>query len=229
MVLLFVLAAVAAAQAQPERRVIEVSGSAEQMVTPNEFTFKITLQERIENKQKVTIEEQETNLRSELNKLGVDIAKDLSIYDISSTYFRQKKLKDVLSTKDFRLKIRDLNKIAQLQELADRLNANKLEMIETDHSEITRLRRETKTEAMKAAKLKADYLLAAIGQKVGAAVFIKEVEEGGFQIDGASGSSNTFMSNVRRGSAGVTDSQDNGLSFSPIKLRFVIIAKFEIE
>lgn len=158
----------------------------------------------------------------------MDAAKDLTIYDISSTYFRQKKVKDVLGTKDYRLKIRDLNKIAQLQELADRLNVGKLELIDSDHSEITRLRRETKTEAVKAARLKADYLLAAIGQKVGAAVYIKEIEESGFQIDGASGSSNTFISNVRRAS-GVQDSQDDGLSFAPIKLRFVIIAKFEIE
>lgn len=228
LVFLCVFAAVAAAQVQPERRVIEVIGSAEQMVTPNEFTFKITLQERMENKQKITIEQQETNVRSELTKLGVDAAKDLTIYDISSTYFRQKKVKDVLGTKDYRLKIRDLNKIAQLQELADRLNVGKLELIDSDHSEITRLRRETKTEAVKAARLKADYLLAAIGQNVGAAVYIKEIEESGFQIDGASGSSNTFISNVRRAS-GVQDSQDDGLSFAPIKLRFVIIAKFEIE
>ena len=44
------------------------------------------------------------------------------MFDISSTYFRQKKIKDVLSSKDYRLKLRDLNKIARLQEIADRLN-----------------------------------------------------------------------------------------------------------
>lgn len=228
-VLVYSLASITLAQIQPERRVIEVSGSAEQMVTPNEFTFKITLIERIENKQKITIEQQETNLRSELSTLGVDVAKDLSIYDISSTYFRQKKVKDVLGTKDYRLKIRDLNKIAQLQEIVDRLNIGKLDLIDTDHAEITRLRRETKIEAIKAAKAKAEYLLAAIGQRTGSAVYIKEVEEESprYVSNGVLNYSNTTEKSI--GSSGGSDSQDSGLSFAPIKLRYVVLARFEIE
>ena len=85
-----------AQKSEPERRVIEVSASAERWVTPDEFTFKITLLERMQNKQKITIEEQETALRNELTALGVDVAKDLTIYDITSTYFRQKKITFVL-------------------------------------------------------------------------------------------------------------------------------------
>src|SRR6185369_4835502 len=96
------------AQEKTDRRIIEVSGSAERLITPDEFTFKITLNERIENKQKITIEQQEASLRDELSKLGIDVAKDLTIFDISSTYLRQKKVKDVLGTKDYRLKLRDL-------------------------------------------------------------------------------------------------------------------------
>lgn len=228
---LFLLAISLNAQTQPERRVIEVSGSATQLVTPNEFTFKLTLVERMEGKNKITIEQQEGNLRTELSRLGIDAAKDLSVYDISSQYFRQKKLKDVLGTKDYRLKINDLDKIAQLQELADRINVSKLDLIDTDHTDILRFRKETKIEAMKAAKEKATYLLAAINHRVGAAVYIKEIEERGsqFQIDGASGSENSFVSNARRTSSGSSISPDDGLSFAPITLRYVIVAKFEIE
>lgn len=218
----------AAAQAQPERRVIEVSGSAEQMITPNEFTFKITLAERIENKQKITIEQQETKLRTELANLGVDVAKDLSIYDLSSAYFRQRKLKDVLGTKDYRLKIRDLNKIAMLQDLADRLNVSRLDLIDTEHSDIVRLRRETKIEAIKAAKAKAEYLLAAIGQRVGSAVYIREVDDDSprpVSISSGILSNSNFGSN----SVGGMLPQSDGLSFAPIRLRYVIVAKFEIE
>ena len=146
---------------------IEVSGSAERWITPDEFTFKITLFERMVNKQKLTMEQQETDLRKELLALGVDVAKDLSVFDLTSTYFRQKKVRDVLSSKDYRLKLRDLNKIAKLQDLADRLNVSKLDLIDTEHSEITKLRRETKMDAMKAARDKADYLLGSIGQRAG--------------------------------------------------------------
>lgn len=218
-----------AAQTQPERRMIEVSGSAERLITPNEFTFKITLIERIENKQKITIEQQEASLRSELSNLGVDVSKDLSIYDISSTYFRQKKIKDVLGTKDYRLKIRDLNKIARLQELADRLNIAKLDLIDTDHSEMTTLRRETKMQAIQAAKEKAAYLLDAIGERIGKAVFVKEIEEDTprYVSSGVLNSNSNYSSNIT--TRGRSADSDSDLSFSQIKIRFVIVAKFEIE
>ncbi len=222
---------VAAQVQQDNRRVIEVSGSAERMVIPDEFTFKITLIERIENKKKITIEQQEGELRNELTKLGVDVAKDLSIYDIFSMYFRQKKIKDVLGAKDYQLKIRDLNKIALLQDLADRLNVGRLDLINTENSRMTEIRREVKIEAVKAAKVKADYLLAAIGERIGKAVNIQEIDEekSSFQINGANSTSNTFILD-RTSSRTAADSNDNSsLSFSSEKVRFVINAKFEIE
>jgi uncharacterized protein YggE len=213
----------AAQTARPEPRVIEVSASAERWVTPDEFTFKITLLERIENKQKITIEQQETALRNELGALGVDVSKDLSVYDISSTYFRRKKLRDVLSSKDYSLKLRDLNKIARLQEIADRLNISRLELTDSEHSEITRLRRETKMDAMKAAKDKADYLLGSIGQRAGKPLFIKEEPD--------ETPRNYTASNISSNSIGRSSDADSSdaLSFSQIRLRYVIVAKFEIE
>ena len=215
-----------AQKTEPERRVIEVSASAERWVTPDEFTFKITLLERIQNKQKITIEEQEAALRNELTAVGVDVAKDLTIYDITSAYFRQKKIKDVLSAKDYRLKLRDLNKIARLQEIADRLNVSRLELLDSEHSEITRLRRETKMDAMRAAKDKADYLLGSIGQRAGKPVYIKEEPDETPRYE----HSNSNISNtVGRGLMNPAPSSDDSLSFSQIRLRYVIVAKFEIE
>jgi uncharacterized protein YggE len=217
-------------QSQPERRVIEVSGSAERLITPNEFTFKITLAERIENKQKITIEQQESALRSELQGLGVDVANDLSIYDMTSTYFRQKKVKDTLGTKDYRLKLRDLNKIARLQDIADKLNVSKLDLTDTEHSDITRLRRETKIDAIKAAKEKADYLLAAIGQHAGKAVLIQEVaDETPRSISSGVLNSNTVVYANNSRSTYSSSADDDNLSFSQIRLRYIIVAKFEIE
>lgn len=224
----FALALGLAAQDKPQPRVIEVSGSAERWITPDVFTFKITLAERIENKQKITIEQQETALRAELTKLGIDVAKDLSVFDISSTYFRQRKIKDVLGTKDYRLKLRDLNKIANLQDLADRLNLSRLDLIETESSEITRFRQETKIDALKAAKTKAEYLLNAIGERAGKAVFVQEEAEEAPRSQYANYSANVSSNTISRG-VSVSDKDDDSLSFSQIKIRFVVLARFEIE
>lgn len=216
------------AQAQPERRVIEVSGSAERLITPNEFTFKVTIAERIEKKEKLTIEQQETQLRAELNKIGIDPAMDLSVFDISSNYIPRKRVRDTLGTKDYRLKVRDANKISKLVELVDTLNIAKLDLLDTEHSEITRLRRETKIDAVKAAKEKADYLLGAIGQRAGKPVLIQEVAD---EIPRSISSgvlnyqSNSLSNTSRVDGADMTDA----LSFTQIRLRYVIVAKFEIE
>jgi len=85
-------------------------------------------------------------------------------------------------------------------------------------------------EAMKAAKEKAAYLLGAIHEKVGKPVFVKEIEEDGPAFRAGLLSSNSNISaNVLRYGSGSTADTDSDLSFSQIKLRFVILAKFEIE
>jgi len=215
-------------QTPTERRVIEVTGSAEMLITPNEFTFKITLLERIENKQKLTIEMQEANLKNELAKIGVDVSKDLTIFDLTSVYISQKRTKDTLASKDYRLKLNDLEKIGKLQEVADRLNISRLDLIDSTHSELARFRRETKIEAVKVAKMKAEYMLGAIGERVGKAVFIKEIEEqtpryisGGVLNSNSNISSNVFIADGQETS--------NTLTFSQIKIRYEVLARFEIE
>jgi len=225
---LFSLTAVFA-QTNPEKRVIEVTGSAETMITPNEFTFKITLFERIENKQKLTIEMQEAKLKEELTNLGVDVQKDLTIFDLTSVYISRKKTKDTLGSKDYRLKLRDLAKIEKLQEIADRLNISSLDLIESTHSELTTFRKETKMEAIRAAKAKAEYMLGAIGEKVGKAVFIQEVPE---ENEPRPFGYTNLAVNSNATSNGITaNSQDSTstLTFSKIKLRYAVVARFEIE
>lgn len=217
-----------------ERRIIEVTGSAETLIMPNEFTFKITLLERIENKQKITIEQQESKLKSELSSIGIDVEKDLSIFDISSNYNSYKKIKDTLGSKDYRLKLKDLEKIAKLQEIADRLNINRLDLIEATHSDLTTFRKETKIEAIKAAKAKAEYLLGAIGEKVGKPVYIVEVNENGSNITGLTNGrygavAGLISSNNITIQDGVDNSQQSNLSFTKIKIRYEILAKFEIQ
>jgi uncharacterized protein len=229
MVAVCFITATAFAQTSTEKRVIEVTGSAEILVTPNEFTFKITLLERIENKQKLTIEMQEAKLKEELRSLGVDVQKDLTIFDLTSVYISRKKTKDTLGSKDYRLKLKDLAKIEKLQEIADRLNIANLDLIEATHSELTTFRKDTKMEALKAAKAKAEYMLGAIGERVGKSVFIQEIPDENSPRSISSGllmSNSNIASNIR-----TSDSQDSDttLSFSKIKLRYSVLARFEIE
>lgn len=214
-------------QTKPEPRVIEVSGSAERLITPDTFTFKITVIERIDKKEKITIEMQEASLRSELLKIGIDAAKDLSVYDISSAYNPRKRVRDTMGAKDYQLKVRDINKIAPLITAVDTLNLGRLELMDTEHSEITRLRRETKMDAIKVAKEKAEYLLGAINERAGKPVWVKEVEDAAPTYALSNINSNTTANFVRRTAS--TADADDSLDFTPIRIRYVIQARFEIE
>jgi uncharacterized protein YggE len=211
---------------KPMPRMIEVTGSAETMVTPNEFSFKITLVERIEKKDKITIEEQEIALRKGLEKLGIDVQKDLTIFDLASTYISRKRLKDTLAAKDYRLKLNDIEKIGKLQDLADELNVSRLELLESTHSELMRFRKETKMDAMRAAKMKAAYMLDAIGEKLGQAVFVQEVPEEGDGLRIAGGVLSNGRSNIME-----NDGADaaTSLNFTKIRLRYEVLARFEIQ
>ena len=229
LVALCLVSANAFAQNSMEKRVIEVTGSAETWVTPNEFTFKITLLERIEDKKKLTIEMQEARLKDELAKLGVDVEKDLTIYDLTSFYIARKKTRDTLGSKDYRLKLKDLAKIEKLQDIADLLNIANLDLIESTHSDLTQFRRETKMEAVKAARAKAEYMLGAISERVGKAVFVQEIDEetprtisGGLLNSNVRSNSNVFAIDGAQTSAAT-------LSFSKIRLRYAVLARFEIE
>jgi len=217
------------AQATTEKRMIEVTGSAETLITPNEFTFKITLVERVENKQKLTIEMQEEKLKQELTNLGVDVAKDLTIFDLNSFYIARKKTKDTLGSKDYRLKLKDLAKIERLQEIADRLNIATLDLVESTHSELTAFRKETKMEAIKAARAKAEYMLGAINERIGKAVFIQEIPDENAPRPISYGVVNSYNSNSSSNNITIDTQVSTTLTFSKIKLRYAVLARFEIQ
>lgn len=208
-------------------RGIEVTGTAERMVIPDELTFRIRLAERMGSRGKITIEQQEAQLRTELEKIGVDLAKDLSIYDISARYVRQRRLKDVLASQDYRLIIRDLNKVAPLQDLADRINVSNLDLVVAENSRIDDIRKELRIEAIKAAKTKAEYLMLAIGGKVGSAIFVKEIDNEVPDISDSMPRGYMYSANAAASAANTTYREP--LSFAPEKVRCVILARFEIQ
>ncbi len=202
-------------------RGIEVTGTAERMVIPDELTFRITLAERMGSRGKITIEQQEAQLRTELEKIGVDVAKDLSVYDISARYVRQRRVKDVFGRQDYRLIVRNLDKVAPLQDIADRINVSNLDLVVAENSRINDIRRELRIEAIKAAKAKAEYLMSAIGGKVGSAIFVKEIDEETRYV--------FYNASYYAANAAANTTYSQPLSFAPEKVRCVILARFEIE
>ncbi|MDO8992882.1 MAG: hypothetical protein Q7U83_07460, partial [Daejeonella sp.] len=86
---------------------LEVTGSADSLVTPNEISIKILLAEK-DSKDKVSVEDLEIKMVNALKTLGIDLDKDLSTTDISSNFKSYLlKNKDILKTKQYMLKVSD--------------------------------------------------------------------------------------------------------------------------
>ncbi len=88
-----------------EKPYIEVTGSADHEVIPDEIYINIVIREKYVNKEKVTIESQEEKLKTFLKVIGIDI-KNLYLSDVNADYVKVKwRTKDVLTKKDYTLKV----------------------------------------------------------------------------------------------------------------------------
>lgn len=220
-----------AAWAQSENktvRKIEVTGRAEEEIVPDEIYFSITLKEYLnDNKDKVSIDKLERELQNAVNKVGID-AENLQIENINSYNYwvwKQKKAKDFLASKQYRLKLSDLNMINQLLEYLDPKGIQGTNIAEYSHSEIEKYRKELKIKALQAAKEKATYLVESIGETLGNVIEIQET--GDFYNPPMPYARNAKVMMMEEAGADMAAAEDIG--FQKIKLQYEVRAVFSIQ
>lgn len=212
-----------------EKPYIEVTGSAEMEIVPDEIYINIVLREKNKNNDKFKIEAQEDALLQKLKENGFDI-NNLSLSgadgDLQYRVFRKNK---VLTEKRLLMKVQNAGEVNKLFQLLDELEIEDAGISKTSHSQIEKFRKEIKIEAMKNAKDKADYLLLAIGELTGKPLVIRE------QVY-ATYPSNSYNSNVvlRGVASGIAVGEqykgfENEIGFTKIKIRYEIFAKFGIK
>jgi len=212
----------------PEQPYIEVTGKVEKEIVPDEIFITINLIERQEGKEKITIEQQEIDLKAALTSIGVPM-NNLSLSDANANYMRVKwAKKDVIAQKQYLLKITDAPTVGKVFEKLDGLKINNARISDVSHSKIELYKKEARIEAIKAAKEKADYLLAAIGEDTGKALIAKEssefIDDGNLNIRGSrSTSSFMFVDGIK--SRGAVQE----LQFRKITLYASIYVKFAVK
>ena len=164
------------AQTPDLRRKIEVSGTAEQEVTPDIIYVSISLKEYIDGKNKTTIDVLERQLQKAVADAGVP-KEDFTINNLSSYNYtvQKKKNPDFLASKQYRIKFHDLNAFNQIMASVDAKGVQSTNIDSYDYSKIESLKKDLKVKALLAAKEKATYLLTAIGDHLGSALDIQEV------------------------------------------------------
>jgi uncharacterized protein YggE len=214
----------AMAQQVDLRKKISVSGNAELEVTPDIIYISISLKEYLKDnnsKKRVDITDLENQLYNAVQKAGIP-KENLTVNSLSSYATETDKKKDpnFLASKQYLLKVTDLNKYNGIIAGIDPKGIAYTNIESYEYSKIESLRKDLKIKALQAAKTKASYLLDALGNKLGSAIDIQEVNNEQFPQP-------NYRSNVMMlKSADVQAPAE--LDFKKIKLTYVINAVFEI-
>jgi uncharacterized protein YggE len=155
-----------------DQNYIEITGTAETLVIPDEIYIAVTLTEKNHKK---TIEAQEQLLLANLKSLGIDLDTEVSIVDFEGNYQRRFLGKnEVEKKKKFQVLVHDGTTLSKTFMVLDRLNITNAFIQKVSHSEIEKFRRETKLKSLIVAKEKAQQYAQAIDQEIGRALFIQE-------------------------------------------------------
>lgn len=203
-------------------RSIEVKGSSEMEITPNEIFVSITLKEYKQGGKVVTLDELESGLIKALKKLKIneDNLRVQNVYGHNWDW-KKKKADDFLGSKNFILEVSDLKKMNDLVALLDPEGLNNMNVQSYSHSDIEGFRKQVKIGAMKAAKEKATYLLESVDEEVGRILEVQEIEYGYQQPM-------MMRSNVAYESADASGYQSD-VDFKKIKVRAEMRVVFEIK
>ena len=215
------------AQEDNNSRYIEVTGSSETEIIPDEIHFMITIkeywQEEFEKKSKpedyqtkVPVNEIEHNLMSALKQAG-SAPSDIQTKEVGD-YWRERG-KDFLISKTFDIKLQNPDQINRIIQTVNTKGIQSMNIGELKNKDLQEYRKQGKIEALKAARQKADYLVAAMGQKLGNVLRIVEPEERSFSYF----QPQSAMSNVA-----IPSYDSNPENFRTIKLRYQMTARFEI-
>lgn len=216
---------VADAQESSERY-IEVTGSSEIEVVPDEIHFLIQIKEYWEEefapkskpedyKTKVPLEWIEKDLRRVLHRAGIS-DEAIRTQEVGD-YWRQRG-KDFLIGKQLDIRLTDFEQINSIIKKVDTKGIESMRIGELKHRDLPNYRKQGKIEALKAARDKASYLVEAMGKELGEVIRI---------VEPASSYVSPYtlfqaQSNVSMGTAATEQ-------YRVIKLRYEMTARFAIE
>lgn len=149
---------------------VAVNGQSRIRVLPDEIYLSIRLDES-DTKGRLPIEEQRRKMFSALKRAGVDAEKQLSVQDMSSSYFRRSRS---LEATLYELKLSSAEAVRKVFDELDTVGITNVNVSRTSHSDMDGLRSEARQKAIQNAQQRARELAEAIGQSIGACYEISD-------------------------------------------------------
>lgn len=220
---LFPLITLAQTLTQPPIRYIEVNGTADMEITPNEIFVSITLKEYKDGSNKINIKNLETSLRDVIAEMKMD-EKDLTIEGSYGYQYVKRKVKnqEFFMSKTYQLKMKNLEKYDELIDRLDDKGISQAYISKTSHTQIEEFKKQVKVNAVKAAKEKANLMLGALGNTTGMVLEMHELDNE-FTMPMYANRLMEMDGNM------ASKSYENTLEMKQIKLRQTVNVKFEIK
>lgn len=225
-VFLLVCSATSFSQEADNAKYIEVTGTSEITLVPDEIHYLIEIKEYWEEefdgkskpenyRTKVPLTGIERNLRTALRKAGIpdDAIRTQEVGD----YWRERGF-EFLVSKRFDITLIDFSQIDEILKVIDTKGISYMRIGELKNKDMQVYRQQGKIEALKAAQKKAGYLVEALGKRLGDVIRIVEPQE-------SAGYPRYFaaQSNVSSSQAEAYD------AFRTIKLNYSMLVRFEIK
>ena len=226
----FLLSAQAQQQTMENSRRISTRGYAEKEVTPDIIYLSISLKEYFidgNTKKKVPVETLEKQLFDAAIKNGIEKA-DITIQNIYSyNYQTKKKNTELLQSRQYRIKVSNLNKLNEILDAVDAKGLQSTNIDGYDHSRKVEIEKELRKLAVKNARNNAEILAEAENEQLGKVILIN---------DNSSLNWNDIMPQPRMYSMAKTSNLEEqavadgiDLDIKPIKLICNLDAVFEIK
>lgn len=215
---------------------IMVTGSSEMEITPDEIYMNFTIQEyKSKTGKKVSIQEVKTQFVELCKKAGLALS-DIRVSGYSGSenwdyyYWYYRRDTEISSSLSYTIKVKTLSKIDKIVAGLDRNAVENFYLVRTSHSQLEKLRRKVKENAVKASKTKAIYLAKAVGEEIGDALLIQEITDGDIESDRSYGYVNkSVYSNQVNYSVRESSNSTSSPSVNKIKIRFEVKAEYELD
>lgn len=209
-----------------DQNYIEVTGKAEMEVIPDQIYISVTISEK-DTKNKTSLSELEQKMLESLKEIGIDISKDLLVIDIASN-FKKYILSgtEILLSKEYQLLVHDGKTAGKVFIELEKIGISNINIEKLDHSKLEQYRKEVKVNAIQAAKEKAGSLARAIGQDVGRAIYIKEMDMYSGPVPRVANAAIAIRGLSERSEP---EYKVPDIEFEKIKLEYSIICRFELK
>lgn len=206
-------------------RYIDVTGSAELMVTPDIIKLSVTLREYEQNKKLIDLRQIESGFLKAVKGSGMP-EEMVAVTQVSSNAYNTKRKRKAFASKTYELTFKDHKGLLDFTARLKNADIAHMYISQLHHSRMDELRLNVKTEALKAAKTKAKALVEAVDASLGPVLTIQEGGNDYYWRPSYNSLSNTTM-RMKQEDTEAMEADDIG--FKKIKLRYEVSARFGIE